>query len=375
MAFGGATASSFLKISSFRSSFSNTASIHRSAPAAKEKSLVGEMRPVMISTGPWSLPFSTSLPADQAIFFIARSSASESTSQRITFSPAPAQTWAMPDPIRPAPATNIFLISIEPSLALQQFPCNYQALDLASTLIDSGQSQVAIEALHGIVLHVSHTTMYLNGHVCHPVGHFSAKQLNHGCFLDDRVAFGIPQAGGMVQHLTAGIDLGSHISQHYLDGLKLGNGPAELHSLPSVVNREFQQLLGRTQGRSSHGKPTFVQDLHGCSESLSYVGLASDHVFHGDLAVIEYKFAGVRAAQAHFTLDRAHVKAGKCLLDDERCDPSPRLLASVGQGKDGGNVRYVTVGDKVLTPIQHPVVILHLSSGLDIGCVRAGLRF
>ena len=70
------------------------------------------MRPVISSTLPLTLPFSTNLPTLQAMPFWALARASWFTSQTLTSRPALAQTWAMPEPMRPEPTTKTRLISM-----------------------------------------------------------------------------------------------------------------------------------------------------------------------------------------------------------------------------------------------------------------------
>ena len=92
--------------SSFRRSFSGTASTTRPAPAISESSVVSVIRPsTAVASSADSLPRLTARESDCAIRSRARSTAARSTSRTTTGTPATATASAMPEPMNPAPTT------------------------------------------------------------------------------------------------------------------------------------------------------------------------------------------------------------------------------------------------------------------------------
>jgi hypothetical protein len=96
--------SSCRKTSCLTSSRSNTASTTMSASPAASRSVVVVMRPSAVSTSPgWIAPLLANFSSDRRIPSTPRLVAASSISRRVTSQPACAATWAMPEPIRPAP--------------------------------------------------------------------------------------------------------------------------------------------------------------------------------------------------------------------------------------------------------------------------------
>ena len=99
-------ASSARNTSCLTSSRSNTASTTMSASAAASSSVVPVIRPTAASaSASASLPLATNLPSDAWMPARPRSTAAWSRSRSVTDHPAWAATWAIPDPISPAPMT------------------------------------------------------------------------------------------------------------------------------------------------------------------------------------------------------------------------------------------------------------------------------
>lgn len=101
------------KISCFTSSFSKTASTTMSASAAASRSVVAVIRPRAASAfSAANFPLLTNLSYDAVMPPMPRLSASSVTSRRTTSQPACADTWAIPDPMSPAPMTASFRATV-----------------------------------------------------------------------------------------------------------------------------------------------------------------------------------------------------------------------------------------------------------------------
>ena len=99
-------ASSLLNSSRLASKFSVMASITRSARPAASREVVGCNRATASSRAvASSLPFATWLSRRFLILSSARPTIESSTSRRLTSNPRMAAVCAIPEPIRPAPAT------------------------------------------------------------------------------------------------------------------------------------------------------------------------------------------------------------------------------------------------------------------------------
>src|SRR6266850_6957262 len=115
-------------------------------------------------------------------------------------------------------------------LRLQNPGRDDQTLDFAGAFVDFGDAGIAVVALDGILAAVAVAAVNLNGLVRDARRHFARKQ-----FCDCRVH---AEAGsrvilprGFADQQPRRMDLGGHIRQHELYGLKLRNRMAEGHAL------------------------------------------------------------------------------------------------------------------------------------------------
>ena len=109
----------------------------------------------------------------------------------------------------------------------QQLPGNHQLLDLARTFVQSEKPHVAIEALDGVLLHVTRTAVDLHAAVGNAADHFRRKKLAARCLHRDRFAC-VALACRIECHAAGGIDLGLAVGQHRLHELELPDGLVEL---------------------------------------------------------------------------------------------------------------------------------------------------
>ena len=155
----------------------------------------------------------------------------------------------------------------------------------------------------------------------------------------------------MIEHLPCGVDFRRHVRQHVLDGLKPCDGLSELNPFPGIIDAQFQELLGRTQGTGPHGQAPLVQNAHGGLEPFPDHGFAPDDIFHGDPALVEDQLTGVAAAQSHFALDGPRIKAGGVSFHHKGGNPAPCLFLFVRYRDDGGEISDVAVGDEMFQAV------------------------
>ena len=165
--------------------------------------------------------------------------------------------------------------------------------------------------------------MNLHRFVGHAHGHFSRVELGHAGLAGDArvvVARGDGAVGepcGAIRQQARGFDFRGHIGELELDGLKFGDGLAELLALLGIAHRAFVRALRHTQAERRDRDAAAVENLQAVDEALA---VAAQNIFSRDAAIRENYFAGVAGAQAELVFFLAGAKAGSSLLDDEGGD-------------------------------------------------------
>src|SRR5262249_6241233 len=161
---------------------------------------------------------------------------------------------------------------------------------------------------------------------------------------------GILEPCRVVDETARGFDLGLHVGDHPLNGLKVGDGFAEGAALLGVLDGFFQRALREADSLRGNADASAIERAERDFESLTFF---SEAIFCGDFAVVENDFDRGRRVLAHFFFVAPAPEALEPLLAEDafhfflpaagRAPTSPRLR--IGLGKDQENagdaaVRY-----------------------------------
>src|SRR5215472_5610201 len=144
------------------------------------------------------------------------------------------------------------------------------ALNLAGALADFAELGIAQIALHRKLARVPVATMDLDRLVAGAHRSFRGKQLGHRRLLGE----GTPRVRGPGRALhqkSRGIDFHLHVCQHPLNRLKIGDRPAERHSLPCIGDRFFQRAASEPDGERADGDPPPVEDVQRVEKAAVYL--------------------------------------------------------------------------------------------------------
>src|SRR5690606_30730606 len=137
---------------------------------------------------------------------------------------------------------------------------NFGDLGVAHQLLDAEVPDVPVPTVD---LHRLHSGAH---------GRLAGQQLGHGDLLGVPPA-GAPalvvQDGGPVDHQACSLNLGGHVGQLELDGLEVGDGPAELLALLGVAQRLVQGGLGDAHSLGGDTHPAVVQGCQGDAVALA----------------------------------------------------------------------------------------------------------
>src|SRR6185437_15859826 len=263
-------------------------------------------------------------------------------------------------------------------LFTQELAGNDHSLDFASAFADGAELYVAVILFGRVVLDEAVATMNLDGFIGHADGHFSGVELGHaGLTCDARLvartlgncAIGEPRSA--VRQQARGLYLRCHVRELELNGLKIGDGLAELFAFLGVAHRALIRALRHAEAERRNRNAAAIEDLEAVDEALA---LGTEKIFRRHAAIGEDHFAGIARAQAEFIFFFPGTKARSSLLNDE-CGNAVVLLGSVRDGHRDADVSIVTVGSERLRAIQHPAAIFFAGHGACAACVRSGFRF
>ena len=122
---------------------------------------------------------------------------------------------------------------------------------------------------------------------------------------------------GAIGEQARRFDLRGHVRELELDGLKFGDGLAELFALLRVAHGTFVGALRHAEAERRDRDASAVENLQAVDEAFAF---RAEEIFGGHAAIGEDDFAGVAGAQAELVFFLAGAKAGSSLLDDERGD-------------------------------------------------------
>src|SRR5437879_51488 len=133
------------------------------------------------------------------------------------------------------------------SIRLQHPRRNHQPLNLACALVDFGDAGVAVHPLDRIFATVAVPAVDLDGLVGDARGHLRGEQLGNGRFhAEARADVLLPS--GFAREQACGVNFRGHICEHELDGLEIGDGMAEGHTLLRIFQRFLKRALGNPHG-------------------------------------------------------------------------------------------------------------------------------
>ena len=130
--------------------------------------------------------------------------------------------------------------------------------------------------------------MDLNRFGRHPFCNFRRIILGHGRFFYERQT-GITQARGVIHKEPGGFNFDCHAGQVELDGLKFGDGLAELLPLFCILDGVIERTLGESHQLGTDADAPFVQGFDG-----DFIAFAefTEKIFFGNTALVHDQFAG-----------------------------------------------------------------------------------
>ena len=109
----------------------------------------------------------------------------------------------------------------------------------------------------------------------------------------------------MIHHQASGVDFGSHVGQHKLDGLTGSQGLSKSHPLLGIRDGFLEGGLGDTQRQRADADTPTIQHLQRLIHSLANI---AQQVFARHPDVFVSNGMAMRGAQPHLLLRRAHVQ-------------------------------------------------------------------
>ncbi len=212
--------------------------------------------------------------------------------------------------------------------------------------------------------------MDLHGFVRDANGDLGGEQLGHGGFLGDALA-PILHPSGAIGEQARGVDLGRHVGQLVLNGLKFGNGPAELFARFGIFERGFVCALRRADGQRGDGNAPAVENPQAIDESFAHF---SEHLRIREPAIGEQHLAGGAGAHAQLVFLLADSESRKALFEDEGRDAVMRRGA-IRYCHGDAYVGILRVGGECLAAVQHPARAIFYGFGARSARVGAGFRF
>ena len=141
---------------------------------------------------------------------------------------------------------------------------NDQALNFAGAFADGAELDVAIKLFGGIVFDEAVAAVDLDALVGDADSDFAGEEFGHAGFAGEAHIFLIGEPGGLIDEQTSGFDLRGHVGEFELDGLKIGDGFAELLALLGVVSGGFEGALGHAEAQERRWKCGRHRESSGC---------------------------------------------------------------------------------------------------------------
>jgi len=160
------------------------------------------------------------------------------------------------------------------------------------------------------------------------------------------------EEGGGVEERAGGFDVGVHVGEHELNGLKFGDGFAEGFAGLGVFDGFVEGTLGEADGLSGNADASSIEGGESDFQALAFF---AETIFGGDDAVIENDFDGGRAALAHFVFVATDFEAGEGGFDEEGGDSLPGC-GGIGFGEDDVEAGGGAVGDPGFGAVEDVVV-------------------
>ena len=200
-------------------------------------------------------------------------------------------------------------------------------------------------------------------------GHLRGEQLGNGRFhAEARADVLLPS--GFAREQARGVNFRGHICEHELDGLEIGDGLAEGHTLLRIFQRFLKRALGNPHGLRGNADAPAVE--RGERDLVAFA-LGADSVLDGYFAVGEGKLDAGRGVDAEFLLFFADFEARRAALDHQRGDA---LFAfwRVRIYIDDRGVSGAAVGDPGLRAVHDVAVAFAHGMGRERRGIRPRLR-
>src|SRR3954468_9524304 len=362
----GATCGSTANSSCLSSRRSGAASTMSCAGARSSSAPATSRAPGVPSKRPLARSFSVPARARRTPSAAAPSTGSK-TSVR---APDWAASWAMPEPIVPAPTTPTTSggdEGIDPGLRA----ADDELLDLRGALVERRHAHVAEVALDGVVVGVARAAVQLDRLVGAVLRGLGRVELGDRGLRGRRPALVLEEPGAPHEHPRR-VRLDPHLRDHRLHELEGADRPPELLALLGVGDGGVERALADAHAPRRDGVAAGVERAHRDLEAVAH--LAHQRVVaHAD--AIERERRRVRAVQAHLAVDLLAREALGLRRHEEGGEPAV-LLLRVRLGEDQRHLGVVAERDPHLVARDLPAAVDLLRARALVGRVgaRVGLR-
>ena len=183
------------------------------------------------------------------------------------------------EPVRPS-----FRRRLPKLLLPKKLARDHQALNFAGAFADGAELHVAIIFFRRVILDESVAAVNLHRFVRDAHRHFSGVELGHAGLArkaEVMIAGGKRAVGEPCRAIgqqARRLNFGGHVRQLELDGLKFGDGFAELLALLGVTQRGFISPLRHAQRESGDGNSAAIENLQGVDEPFAFL---AEQIFGG----------------------------------------------------------------------------------------------
>src|SRR5262245_47404731 len=248
-----------------------------------------------------------------------------------------------------------------------------QPLDLAGALTDLTDLGVPHHSLDRVLGGVAVASEDLHRLRRRPHGELGAEQLGHGRLFLERLAV-LLEPGGVVEEMSARLDLQRHVRQLEAHALEAPDVATELLPDPGVAERLLVGALGDPERQRGDPDAPRVQRLQEVDEA---VARPAEEILLGHHGVLEHQLPGIAGAPAHLLLLLARpdtrslgqvflmaypelstpVQIHGVLGDDEAGDALVPL-ARLGSRGDHEDLAHPGMGDEHLGAVEQVVIAL-----------------